>query len=822
MDNVNKVVEKEFCIGCGMCEVICPQNAIEIKFSKTTGQFLPVINDEKCTNCKKCIEICSGLQVDHLKLNKLKGYNSQDAFIGKFEKIQIANSNKIEFLKNCASGGVTTQILMNLFDDNAIDAALVVKQLRDDITKSSVSLIHSKEELLTAQRSMYFNAPLCTKLSEVIESDIRLAIVALPCHLHSILKSYPYLPALKKRIKFVLGLICGGTYKQTALDGLLKKNNIEKDKIKKIDFRYGKWPGKMRIELKNGKVFNYKRDHFFKTNYLKRCFFCYDLLNEHADISIGDNWLRSDGKGENIIIVRNPDIEKYMQNIEIKNVNPVTLYRSHRLLSRRQKFLRANVFAAKLFGWKIPVIIADKQIKSKFKNYLHSLLEATMFSMSGENESVVKRFLKLKGFIDHYFIKNSFWRAMHTNPIKKNKIKIMITEADVTGNKGAVAMLQCIIKQIREKIPDAEFVVTSQHVNKHENFENVKILHKHEQTMDISLIKIWMWWIFKKIGIQLNFLLKDKMLKHYFTSDIIISTSGISFIDEFGLIRVYHFTKFLQIPLLMEKKIIKFTQSFGPFKSVYNIIVSKQILKNVDLIFSRGYHSTQHLTKIGIKNNVLEIPDIAFTLQKEKTERAKKNILQFKEKKIIGISPNIVCKKLDEHNIYVNELIALSNYIIENTDNVLLYLLPHSIVKDNAGKDDDLEICRKIFSEINSPKDCFLDETLDYSPQETKWIISQFEFFIGSRFHSVIAAVSSYVPTLTIGWHWKYEETTKWLGFENSLIQIWEMKQKNIIDYFKANYNKRNELKQKLKDRVPELQKLSLTAIDKIIEELEK
>ena len=68
--------------------------------------------------------------------------------------------------------------------------------------------------------------------------------------------------------------------------------------------------------------------------------------------------------------------------------------------------------------------------------------------------------------------------------------------------------------------------------------EGIEILYVGGQAFDFPLIKLWVWWVFKKIGVNLKFLLNDKVLKTYIKADIIISATGISFIDNWMVCRI--------------------------------------------------------------------------------------------------------------------------------------------------------------------------------------------------------------------------------------------------------------------------------------------
>lgn len=47
---------KDNCIGCGACKLICPQHCIS--FEEIAGFLYPTVNEEKCIHCNKCSMVC--------------------------------------------------------------------------------------------------------------------------------------------------------------------------------------------------------------------------------------------------------------------------------------------------------------------------------------------------------------------------------------------------------------------------------------------------------------------------------------------------------------------------------------------------------------------------------------------------------------------------------------------------------------------------------------------------------------------------------------------------------------------------------------------
>lgn len=55
--SINLCLDKDSCCGCSACYAACPVSAITMTADEE-GFLYPVINDEKCIKCKKCLSVC--------------------------------------------------------------------------------------------------------------------------------------------------------------------------------------------------------------------------------------------------------------------------------------------------------------------------------------------------------------------------------------------------------------------------------------------------------------------------------------------------------------------------------------------------------------------------------------------------------------------------------------------------------------------------------------------------------------------------------------------------------------------------------------------
>ena len=164
-------------------------------------------------------------------------------------------------------------------------------------------------------------------------------------------------------------------------------------------------------------------------------------------------------------------------------------------------------------------------------------------------------------------------------------------------------------------------------------------------------------------------------------------------------------------------------------------------LKKYDYISARESLTFSFLQNAGFTNIGL-VPDSAFTLNKALLPLPD----GFIEDNTIGInlSPLVVRKEISS-GIVLQNFVNLIQYILNKTDcNVAL--IPHVVWKDN----DDRTILKKLYDMVDCHDRVVLIE--DHNCEHLKGFIARCRFFVGARTHATIAAYSSLIPTLVLGY----------------------------------------------------------------------
>lgn len=167
--------------------------------------------------------------------------------------------------------------------------------------------------------------------------------------------------------------------------------------------------------------------------------------------------------------------------------------------------------------------------------------------------------------------------------------------------------------------------------------------------------------------------------------------------------------------------------------------IMKEDLLGYQLIVARESITWNAMKKIGAKT--ILFPDPAFYLIPKKRE------IPFNEgDKIVGIniSPHIMRCENEQGMAYENYR-ELIRYILRKTDYKIM-LIPHVVWKRN----DDRLVNRKLYDDFGQNSRIAMID--DCGCEELKYVISRCSLFVGARTHATIAAYSSGVPTLVVGY----------------------------------------------------------------------
>ncbi|MBQ8574873.1 MAG: polysaccharide pyruvyl transferase family protein [Clostridia bacterium] len=233
-------------------------------------------------------------------------------------------------------------------------------------------------------------------------------------------------------------------------------------------------------------------------------------------------------------------------------------------------------------------------------------------------------------------------------------------------------------------------------------------------------------------------------------------------------------------------------------------------LKGFDLIVVRESFSYDALVKNGINKNTVLYPDSAFLLPVD--EKMNENFEVREHTVGINISNFIYPKNCDENYPAKKAVFSLIRHILDNTDlNILL--IPH-VTRNNAC---DCETLGEIYKNFK----CDRLELVrgEYSATEYKSIISRCEMFIGARTHATIAAYSTCVPTLVLGYSIKSKGIANDIfgTYEGYVIPVEELNNSEyLINVFEKFYSEKDKIKKHLVNFMPDYIKKAENSIKEL------
>jgi polysaccharide pyruvyl transferase WcaK-like protein len=293
---------------------------------------------------------------------------------------------------------------------------------------------------------------------------------------------------------------------------------------------------------------------------------------------------------------------------------------------------------------------------------------------------------------------------------------------------------------------------------------------------------------------------------------------GDSFSDIYGLKRFVLGSLPVLSAIWLRGKITLLPQTYGPYKSSAARALARYILRHAEVILSRDRASMKLVEElIGPTDRCRLCPDVAFSLQPIRPQQVSVQppLPTTHPRCVIGLNinglmfnggytrSNMFGLKLE----YPAFLDALMLVLLEHPEHHVL-LVPHTFAGPESVESDP-HASRQVMARV-PPSMAHRVHLVDqaYDQSEIKWVIGLCDFFVGSRMHACVAALSQGIPAVGIAYSKKFHGVFESVGAGDWVIDGRDTEATKALARVRELLEKRAELKPALVENVAAAQKL--------------
>jgi polysaccharide pyruvyl transferase WcaK-like protein len=282
---------------------------------------------------------------------------------------------------------------------------------------------------------------------------------------------------------------------------------------------------------------------------------------------------------------------------------------------------------------------------------------------------------------------------------------------------------------------------------------------------------------------------------------------GDSFSDIYGLRKFVEGSLPLLSVAILGRPYVMLPQTYGPFSLPSARRLAGVLLKRAKSIYTRDRNCAPLVRELCGRTPVF-CPDVAFTLEAREPRRLSlkpsADLLEPGDLVVgLNVSGLLYMGGYTGRNMFglrtnYRELIdRLVERLLSSTDAKVL-LVPHVF-----GSEQEEEATAAILAtfETRFPgRILAIDQPL--SERELKWVIGRTNFFVGSRMHACIAALSQCVPAVGLAYSDKFLGVFESAGVGESTIDLRKASVDEVIDQTLAAFNRRADLQGRLREQI--------------------
>ncbi|MCX8069348.1 MAG: polysaccharide pyruvyl transferase family protein, partial [Thermodesulfovibrionales bacterium] len=222
-------------------------------------------------------------------------------------------------------------------------------------------------------------------------------------------------------------------------------------------------------------------------------------------------------------------------------------------------------------------------------------------------------------------------------------------------------------------------------------------------------------------------------------------------------------------------------QGVGPFFSDEGRYFARYAYSLADLILTRDINSSKLLSDMGIKEHIISADPVFLQMRMKKKE--------FNSKPKIAICLRQWIEK-DFEKRMIEAFISFINHFFKDYE--------FTFISFQDTLQEDLTIYENINMELSTNIQVPVIKTNDLSLEEAEELISNYDFIIGMRYHSILLAIKYNIPFVAINYWDKVRNIVEEVGLNEFIIEKQDLTCASLKKIFEKLVNKFEQIKIKI------------------------
>lgn len=329
---------------------------------------------------------------------------------------------------------------------------------------------------------------------------------------------------------------------------------------------------------------------------------------------------------------------------------------------------------------------------------------------------------------------------------------------------------------------------------------------------------------------------RNNCLRRICAADLIAAISGgDSFSDIYGLGRFFYVSLPLILAILLRKNLVLLPQTLGPFAGKFPRAIARWIMRRAQRVYSRDRQGLDELEALlgsayDVKKHAF-CYDVGFVLEPREPSQAE--IVGIPSETLsnsvlvgLNISGLLLAGGYTHDNMfglcadYRKLVYAIVDHLIRKKNAVVL-LIPH-VFGLEPGSESDILACEEIFGHLSRRYDGRLGLVKgEFDQSSIKYAIGKCDFFIGSRMHACIAALSQEVPAVSVAYSRKFIGVLDTIGVSALVADARKMNAEQVVSVISTAFDDRERLAEHLHKTMPAVKANILRLSDDIFGRVE-